>query len=319
LPLLFPTVQFLLLEGLERPPPRRVEGFGKLLACITAIRMKKHSILKGERKMKNRLLQITAALSLAVCPLAAGPWDKLTRLDIKETILIPGKQLPPGKYVMKLAESQANRHIVMFYNEDQSKLEAIVLAIPNSRLQPTGDTALQYWETPAGVPPALRAWFYPGDNFGQEFAYPKNMAAELSRVNNAKVMHYDGPDRADYTEETFKNTEVHDAPAADTTVAAQTTPTPGPAPSPESASVATNPEPAPAPAPQPVADPEPAPQPVTVAQNRPVEQAPAPEPVRDPIADDQLPQTASNIPAVALMGLTLVGVAAALRRRPVRS
>lgn len=254
-----------------------------------------------------KILLFTAAVCMAVCPLSAGPWDKLTKLDIKETILVPGKQLPPGKYVMKLMESQSNRHIVMIYNEDQSKLEATILAIPNNRLQPTGDTVLKYWETPAGVPPALRAWFYPGDNFGQEFAYPKAMAAELSRVNNAKVMYYDGPDKADYTAETFKSTEIHDAPE----VAAATTPVPGPAPSPEAASVATNPEPAPAP--QPVAEtPAPAPQPVTVAQNTP---PPAPAPVADPQPAEQLPQTASNIPAIALTGLSLLGVAFALRRR----
>jgi len=265
-----------------------------------------------------KLLLFTAAVSMAVCPLSAGPWDKLTKLDVKETILIPGKQLPPGKYVMKLMESQSDRHIVMIYNEDQSKLEATVLAIPNTRLQPTGDTVLKYWETPAGVPPALRAWFYPGDNFGQEFAYPKAMAAELSRVNNAKVMYYDGPDKSEYTADSFKSTEIHDAPE----VAAATTPVPGPAPSPEAASVATNPEPAPAP--QPVAAapaPEPQPQPVTVAQNTPPP-APAPAPVADtptPQTAEQLPQTASNIPAVALTGLSLLGVAFATRRRSVRA
>ena len=48
-----------------------------------------------------------------------------------------------------------------------------ILAIPNYRLQPTGKTVFTFWETPPGQPKALRAWFYPGDNFGQEFAYPK--------------------------------------------------------------------------------------------------------------------------------------------------
>ena len=38
----------------------------------------------------------------------------------------------------------------------------------------------QYWEVPAGQPRALRAWFYPGDNFGQEFAYPKQTAAQIA-------------------------------------------------------------------------------------------------------------------------------------------
>jgi hypothetical protein len=55
-----------------------------------------------------------------------------------------------------------------------------ILAIPNYRLQPTGKTVFQYWEVPAGEPRALRAWFYPGDNFGQEFAYPKQKAEHIA-------------------------------------------------------------------------------------------------------------------------------------------
>ncbi len=38
----------------------------------------------------------------------------------------------------------------------------------------------QYWEVAAGQPQALRAWFYPGDNFGQEFAYPKQEAVQIA-------------------------------------------------------------------------------------------------------------------------------------------
>jgi LPXTG-motif cell wall-anchored protein len=56
-----------------------------------------------------------------------------------------------------------------------------------------------------------------------------------------------------------------------------------------------------------------------VAQNTPPP-SPAPAPVADPQPQttEQLPQTASNIPAIALTGLSLLGVAFALRRRAVR-
>jgi hypothetical protein len=267
--------------------------------------------------MKKNLLLFAAAICAAVSPISAGQWDKLTKLDVKETILIPGRELPPGKYVMKLMDSQSDRHIVMIYNEDQSKLEATILAIPNQRLQPTGDTVLQYWETPAGVPPALRAWFYPGDNFGQEFAYPKDMAAELSRVNNAKVMYYNGPNTAENTADTFKSAEVYDAPNSGNATNAAVTP--APAPSPVVNEAPAKPEPTQvaeaAPAPQPVVTPEPtpAPQPVLMAQNR--EPAPAPAPMNN----DQLPQTAGELPMIALIGLSLLGVAGVMRLRTVRS
>jgi hypothetical protein len=84
-------------------------------------------------------------------------------------------------------ESQSNRHIVQIFNEREDQLQTTVLAIPNYRLQPTGKTEFQWWETPAGQPRAMRAWFYPGDNFGQEFAYPKSEAVSIAASTSQQV------------------------------------------------------------------------------------------------------------------------------------
>jgi len=126
--------------------------------------------------------------SLALAPAAmADQWNKKTYITINEAVQVPGKVLQPGRYVMKLAESQSNRHIVQIFNDREDQLQTTILAIPNYRLQPTGKTEFQWWETPAGQPKALRAWFYPGDNFGQEFAYPKTEAVAIASSANASV------------------------------------------------------------------------------------------------------------------------------------
>jgi hypothetical protein len=39
----------------------------------------------------------------------------------------------------------------------------------------TGNTVFTFWETPPGTARALKDWYWPGDNFGQEFPYPKNL------------------------------------------------------------------------------------------------------------------------------------------------
>jgi hypothetical protein len=117
----------------------------------------------------------------------ADQWDKKTILTVNEPIAVPGMVLQPGKYVMRLLDSQSNRHIVQIYNGDETQLQTTVLAIPNYRLTPTGDSSFGFWETPAGQSKALRSWFYPGDNFGQEFAYPKDVAAQLAKANNQNV------------------------------------------------------------------------------------------------------------------------------------
>ena len=115
--------------------------------------------------------------------------DKKTTLTVNETIEVPGAVLPPGEYVVKLVDSQSNRHIVRFFSKDEKEVLSTVIAIPNSRMRSTDKTEFAWHETPAGQPPALKAWFYPGDTFGQEFAYSDSRAAELSAVTKQEVAH----------------------------------------------------------------------------------------------------------------------------------
>jgi hypothetical protein len=95
--------------------------------------------------------------------------------------------LEPGTYVFKLLDSLSDRHIVQIFNSDETHLITTILAVPNYRLQPTGKSTFEFWETPAGQPTAMRAWFYPGDNFGQEFAYPKSISIQIAKVAKAPV------------------------------------------------------------------------------------------------------------------------------------
>jgi hypothetical protein len=149
--------------------------------------------------MRNLALGTAVALTLATfTQLRADEVDKKTRITVNETILIPGRTLPPGKYVIKLMRSATSRNIVQIFNDDENQVQATILAINNYRLQPTEKTVLRYWETPSGSPPALRAWFSAGDQYGQEFAYPKKMAETLARANNnAKVRFYNNTANAE--------------------------------------------------------------------------------------------------------------------------
>lgn len=122
-----------------------------------------------------------AVLGMAFVPKAhADQWDKKTIVTITEPIIAGNKVLDPGTYVWKLLDSPADRHIVQIFDKNQQHLEETILAIPNYRLEPSGHSTFALWETPAGVPKAVRAWFYPGDNFGQEFVYPKKLVAQLA-------------------------------------------------------------------------------------------------------------------------------------------
>ena len=134
---------------------------------------------------------IAAAVTL---PVKADQWDKKTVITINEPVQVPSccnvdhtVVLQPGTYVLVLVDSLSDRHIVRVFEQDEKTVVTTILAIPNYRLRPTGKTAFQFWETPAGQPRAMRAWFYPGDNFGQEFAYPKTKSVEIAKVAHAPV------------------------------------------------------------------------------------------------------------------------------------
>jgi hypothetical protein len=112
----------------------------------------------------------------------ADTWNKKTIVTFSQAVEIPGKVLPAGTYTFKLLDSLSDRHIVQVFNADGTQIITTILAIPNYRLTPTGDTVMKFSERAGDAPEALKAWFYPGDNFGQEFAYPKVRAIQLAQV-----------------------------------------------------------------------------------------------------------------------------------------
>jgi hypothetical protein len=120
--------------------------------------------------------------------------NRKTVMTFSGPVEIPGVHLkgwgvlPAGTYVFKILDSQTDRHIVQIFNADETQIYATILAIPNYRLKVTGKTVVTFRERPAGQPEALRAWFYPGENYGEEFVYPKAKAVELARETKQVVL-----------------------------------------------------------------------------------------------------------------------------------
>ena len=124
----------------------------------------------------------------------ADDWNRKTVITFGGPVEIPAvhlkgwRVLPAGTYVFKIVDSQSDRDIVQIFSEDEKTVYATVLAIPNFRLKVTSKTVVTFRERPAGEPQALRAWFYPGRNWGEEFVYPKAVATEMARASNTAVL-----------------------------------------------------------------------------------------------------------------------------------
>lgn len=156
---------------------------------------------KTERKKVMKLFKTattvccTAVMAAVLMPSAnADAWDRKTTITFSGPVEIPGVHLagwgvlPAGTYVFKILDSQSDRHVVQIFSKDEKTVYATILAIPNYRLQATDKTVMTFRERPSGQPEALRAWFYPGRNWGEEFVYPKAKAIELSKATNIPVL-----------------------------------------------------------------------------------------------------------------------------------
>jgi hypothetical protein len=142
------------------------------------------------RGAKIILVALTAALlcaTFAVGARADTQSSKRTVVTFKEPVEIPGQVLPAGKYTVELMENMVNRNVVQFFNGDRTHLVATVLAINNYRMEPTDESVMTFAERPANAPSALKAWFYPGNRWGQEFVYPKERAVQLAQVTNEPI------------------------------------------------------------------------------------------------------------------------------------
>jgi hypothetical protein len=200
----------------------------------------------------------------------ADEWNRKTTVTFSAPVEVPGvgaQTLPAGTYVFKIFDSASDRHIVQIFNETEDHVFTTILAIPNYRLKATDKTVMTFGERAAGQPEAIRAWFYPGRQWGEEFVYPKSRAVELAKITNQPVL--------------FTPIELATAPIE----ALKTAPVEAVKPTGEEVKVAEVVE-----------------LPPEVAAAKPVEVAAA-----QPVEAASLPHTASTLPLVALIGLLSLG------------
>jgi hypothetical protein len=130
-----------------------------------------------------------AALVIGFSPqCAADEANKKTVVTTNVPLELPGKVLPAGTYVFKVLDSAADRNIVQVFDKDEKQLYATAIGIPDYHLTPSDKPLILLDERPSDSPPAIRAWFYPGDNYGVQFVYPQERARSLAKRSNQNVL-----------------------------------------------------------------------------------------------------------------------------------
>jgi hypothetical protein len=134
---------------------------------------------------------LTVLCVLAAPKAKADEMNRKTVVTFSQPFEVPGVGehiLPAGTYVFKIFDSNSDRHIVQIFNQDETHVFTTILAIPNYRLKATDKTVITFRERPAGEPTALRAWFYPGREWGEQFVYERPRAIQLAAEANEPVL-----------------------------------------------------------------------------------------------------------------------------------
>jgi len=200
--------------------------------------------------------------------------DRKTLVTFSDAVEIPGgKILQPGTYFFKLLNADEGRWVVQIFDQDQKHIYATVMTVQDYRNHPTDRVVMTFAERAAGEPPAVKEWFFPGEQFGREFVYGKKRALEIAKQVNQPVLST-STDVAIIPSETVTDTQVAEFSKTPVTAYSST----GEEVKPETV---VQPQPTPAP----------------------VQAAPTPAPTETP-----LPHTASSLPLIGLIGLcSLIG------------
>ena len=129
-----------------------------------------------------------AKLAAALCLLFAAtataqplPTDRVY-VEFARSVRIPGTTLEPGQYLFVLGMPVGGQVVIDVYRD--SRLIASCLAVESRMSRPTDTTMTEYART---TPPALRAWFHPGNAVGFEFVYGPTEAKALYLASGEAV------------------------------------------------------------------------------------------------------------------------------------
>jgi LPXTG-motif cell wall-anchored protein len=136
--------------------------------------------------------RLACSVALLACvmetPSAAQTFDKRTLFTFSGPVAMPGVTLPAGQYLFRLANPDTSRNVVQVLSADGTTPYGMFFSMRAERFEPASTPEVRFMETAAGMPPAIRTWWYPGERSGYEFVYPKEQARLLAQGASEPVL-----------------------------------------------------------------------------------------------------------------------------------
>jgi hypothetical protein len=134
--------------------------------------------------MLRKALRSACAVAVLACLMevtgSAQTDDKRTWFTFSGPVALPGVTLPAGQYLFRLVDLTGSRNVVQVLSADGKRPYGMFLTLPAERFEAPSTPDVQFMETAAGMPTAIKAWWYSGDRLGYEFMYPNAQARRLT-------------------------------------------------------------------------------------------------------------------------------------------
>jgi len=158
----------------------------------------------------------------------AGSVQRTTKLTVSEPTMIGNVMLDPGSYTLHVNDYQSEKVQVVVTRDSDSKTIGTVIAARTRRSldsHQASDNQTQFTYTTFNGHPAVATWFYPGDEWGEEFAYGKETVAENTTGGEVTMTQTPAPTAS-------TSTMAESTPPKEESTVAESTPAPAPAPEP---------------------------------------------------------------------------------------
>ena len=171
---------------------------------------------------------VTGAALLLGASAAQGQYEQTkATLVLADRVEVPGAILEPGNYLVRIADQQSTRNVIVFQSPDGTRTYATTIATPHRGEQVAHESEFTFYRMPEGQPRVLRSWFPANDVNGQDFYYSAERAAEIRRLTSQEVP--------------VQTAELSPPPAPAPVAVSAPPPPPPPAPIPSEATEATAP------------------------------------------------------------------------------
>ena len=173
-------------------------------------------------------LLLCFGMSTVAMAQGAGSVQRTTKLAVSEPTMIGNVMLDPGSYTLHVNDYQSEKVQVVVTRDSDSKTIGTVIAARTRRSldsHQASDNQTQFTYTTFNGHPAVATWFYPGDEWGEEFAYGKETVAENTTGGEVTMTQTPAPTAS-------TSTMAESTPPKEESTVAESTPAPAPAPEP---------------------------------------------------------------------------------------